>query len=128
MQEKHCIRGYGVTLNWDFTLTPSSLNNNVLVSHYIYYEVKTPIVLLAKAGCRHGKALKSKEGKVIGDGILGLRAYVHLRRESIFNNSVRKHTHVTMEKQTVYAVWKNGGCALQEPYGSHKYTLWENVK
>ena len=55
-------------------LTPSRLNNKVLVSHYIYYEAKSPLVLLAKAGCGHGKALKGKEGKVMGNGILGIRA------------------------------------------------------
>jgi len=89
MQEKHCIRGYGGTLNWDFTLTPSHLNNKVLVSHYIYYAVKSPLVLLAKAGCGHGKTLKGKEDKVMGNAILGIRACVSLRRKAIFNNSVR---------------------------------------
>jgi hypothetical protein len=46
------------------------------VSHYIYYKVKSPLDLLAKAGCGHGKVLKCIEGKVMGDGILGLRACV----------------------------------------------------
>jgi len=52
----------------------TSEKNKVLVSHYIYYEVKSPLVLLAKVGCGHGKALKCKEGKVMGNGIVGVRA------------------------------------------------------
>ena len=38
--------------------------------------MKSPLVLLAKAGCGQGKLLKGEEDKVMGNGILGIRACV----------------------------------------------------
>jgi hypothetical protein len=41
-----------------------------VVSHYIYYEVKSPLDLLVKVGWVNGKLLIGKEDKVMRNGLL----------------------------------------------------------